>query len=127
MAAPAATPPPTARTLFQFVEGDGATSQEAMWSVAADSPMIMYSCTTPEVRGEESDANCDLNTCGGYDSGTCEGGSSTTASEVSEREAMRRGGHRRGRRAGRTTASMRRARAATERVAEAAAASDDDE
>ena len=51
-----------------------------------------------EVCGEESDARCDLNACGGYDSGTCDGGSSTTASEVSEREALRNGGRRRGKR-----------------------------
>ena len=82
-----------------------------------------------EVCGEKSDARCDLNACGGYDSGTCDGGSSTTASEMSERVEARCGRHRRGKRAGRTTASMRmrRARAATERDAEAVAASDDDE
>ena len=79
-----------------------------------------------EVCGKESDARCDLNACGGYDSGTCDGGSSTTASEVSEREALRNGGRRRGKR-GLTTPSVRRARAAETRVGKGVVASDGDE
>lgn len=84
------------------------------------------------MHGEVSDAKCvcDLNVCGGYDSGTCDGGSSTTASEMSESVAALRGGHRRGKRAGRKTPTMRRARAATREggcgLAEAVAANDDD-
>ena len=79
-----------------------------------------------EVRDAESDAKCDLNTCGGYDSGTCDGGSSTTASEMSESVAAQRGGHRRGKRRGPVSRSVRRARAEAERDGMRVAASDDD-
>ena len=80
-----------------------------------------------EVRGEESDARCDLNACGGYDSGTCDGGSSTTASEMSEREAMRSGGRRRGKHRGSVSRGVRRAIVAKARLGMGVVASDDDE
>ena len=69
---------------------------------------------------------CDLNMCGGYDSGTCDGGSSTTASEMSEHMAARRGGRRRGKR-GSVSHSVRRARAAEARADVGVTASDEDE
>ena len=60
-----------------------------------------------------SDTVCSLRECCGYESGTCDGGSSTTASEMSESLAGLRGGHRRKR--GKTGQRIRRAiRAASE-------------
>lgn len=39
-AAPPAAPPSPARTTFQFVDGDGPTLREAVWTVVHDSPLI---------------------------------------------------------------------------------------
>ena len=83
--------------------------------------------THAEMRGEESDARCDLNACGGYDSGTCDGGSSTTASEMGERAATRRDGRRRGKQRGTVSRGVRRAVAAKARLGMEVVASDDDE
>ena len=80
-----------------------------------------------EVRDAESDAKCDLNSCGGYDSETCDGGSSTTASEMSEHVATRSGGRRHGKQRGSATPSVRRAIAAKVRAGMRVAANDDDE
>ena len=80
-----------------------------------------------ELHGMASGAKCDLNAHGGYDSGTCDGGSSTTASEMGERAATRSGGHRRGKRRGPVSQSVRRARAAEERNGLGVAANDGDQ
>ena len=80
-----------------------------------------------EVRGAESDAECDLNTCGGYDSETCDGGSSTTASEMSEHVVTRSGGRRRGKQRGSMPQSVRRAIAAKAKAGMGVVASDGDE
>ena len=74
-----------------------------------------------------SDTVCDLREYCGYESGTCDDGGSTTASEMSERVGAARGGHRRGKRAGRKTPSMRRAQAAVRGDTGAEAAIDGDE
>ena len=79
-----------------------------------------------ELHGVASGAKCDLNAYGGYDSGTCDGGSSTTASEMGERAATRSGGRRRGKR-GMVSQSVRRARAAEARADVGVTASDEDE
>ena len=95
-------------------------------NVAASGVSGVSMAAHAEVGGEESDAKCDLNTCGGYDSGTCDGGSSTTASEMSEREATRSGGRRCGKR-GLLSRRVRRARAAEARDGVGVVANDDDE
>ena len=110
----------------RVVSGDmhGSDSGRVDWDAAASGAHV---AEREEIHGEESDMRCDLNACGGYDSGTCDGGSSTTASEVSERVATRSGGHRRGKRRGPGTPSVRRARAAEARVTLGATVNDDDE
>ena len=80
-----------------------------------------------ETHDTESGAKCDLDACGGYDSETCDGGSSTTASEMSEHVATRSGGRRRGKQRGSATPSVRRAIAAKVRAGMRVAANDDDE
>ena len=72
-------------------------------------------------------AKCDLNAHGGYDSGTCDGGSSTTASEMSEHVVTRSGGRRRGKQRGSMSQSVRRAIAAKAKAGMGVVANDSDE
>ena len=111
---------------MRLVSGDmsGSACERVDVNVAAsDVNVVAYT----ELHGMASGAKCDLNAHGGYDSGTYDGGSSTTASEVGEHVAKRSGGHRRGKRRGPGTPSVRRARAAEARVTLGATVNDDDE